>query len=1116
MSLPLKDLSASAMRPMVVKAHLVHLRLLMISWTTHFRSVGYMKDSTMEMMDREIAQKTLELSATNYKISVRLPLTVFREAIGLNPSVWKDTVDVFRIAVQSLEQRSYGPLPPVSPMYDGPSSNTIVTNSQSLLKDLQRLDLLLQVCRNAVTAGEKAQNLAAQLGFDREVCGLINLCIKITARGYDGDGPRADEQKWQGVINGFKKLLITSLQFLSNLTTKNEPLKLMLWTELFESSAENAESDSPSPSNGSQEALQAQQSSSIKDGKKPMPLEQLDRHLDSYMENKWSDIEPSSILTKTMQQAPENNEQVKDTGAGVSSANDARATVIDKWDQLSEQEKAVSRDTFPSYKEHLRRLDFSDYYSRKVWREVYEQSKSHSRSDTGGWIAAAQRKASQASDSNGADQSNRNPDAGQKPASSAAEASKAEEYYDPLTKIIIMESAPAGLRKLQEGKTQLLRRLRNAPSEADHSMMVSANSSVLSPQSPPSPPPPPEEEEGEEEEEDSADMESSEEEDFALPGEDGRGLLTDVPLILGPNEIEVLPMVIMNGLVVEENVPKLKPSDQGPPVNLYTIRAHLLLAQENGRNLLRELLIFVAAWDLREEELYFKFMVKIVEAILKHGLMPFAYSAFKESKDIVSPAQAVLMKLLTKIFHSRGGFVKPPKFDGQFADLRPPTKGGDPSTPPVRPDVQVVQHLFAEFRSHIIPQICALIFLQGQIRQGNAHLEDFPLNLWDMERMYEGVYQYLEFFAILTDHAFWKDKFAEWEVVSELVTLLRELEIAIPKRKTPHETQTRQRHNHATDAATTPGQQQQLPQDWIASSSDQTQTNTPAQPPKAVSVERPYDTNDAGGDDTAASPAQQVDPANSTNPTHDLMHDEPADFEWRNLKKLCVLVLSSLVWKNKRLQDQVRKYGGVLVVLSCCAHDEHNPYIREHAIMCLRFLLEGNKENAEEVQSLSEGVAGHTVQWAAAITAASGGDQGDRENLESTRLGPVKVPVEVLDQHGYESFIDAKGQVGLRKKEVPAPPSPDELEDQQHQFAADIGNVNLSKERQAEEDQDAASKGTAGSGGHASAGPVKGEGASNSKPISSKLKESQSKPAPAEQTKPQQTGGGKKKRKGKK
>ena len=40
------------------------------------------------------------------------------------------------------------------------------------------------------------------------------------------------------------------------------------------------------------------------------------------------------------------------------------------------------------------------------------------------------------------------------------------------------------------------------------------------------------------------------------------------------------------------------------------------------------------------------------------------------------------------------------------------------------------------------------------------------------------------------------------------------------------------------------------------------------------------------------------------------------------------------------------------MILSCCNFDANNPYIREHAIMCLRFLLEGNRENSEIVRAL--------------------------------------------------------------------------------------------------------------------------------------------------------------------
>ena len=128
------------------------------------------------------------------------------------------------------------------------------------------------------------------------------------------------------------------------------------------------------------------------------------------------------------------------------------------------------------------------------------------------------------------------------------------------------------------------------------------------------------------------------------------------------------------------------------------------------------------------------------------------------------------MKLLTNIFRARQARAQPAK---GIAKANPPQVD--------QGDVHMVNFLLTEFRRHIIPQTCALIFLQGQIRAGHAQPEDFPLNLWDMERMYEGVYQYLEFFAILTEHETWKRMLSNWEIANELVTLLKELDAAIPK-----------------------------------------------------------------------------------------------------------------------------------------------------------------------------------------------------------------------------------------------------------------------------------------------------------------------------------------------
>jgi palmitoyltransferase len=348
------------------------------------------------------------------------------------------------------------------------------------------------------------------------------------------------------------------------------------------------------------------------------------------------------------------------------------------------------------------------------------------------------------------------------------------------------------------------------------------------------------------------------------------------------------------------------------------------------------------------------------------------------------------MKLLTNIFRARQARAQPTK--GLIRPNPPQVDQGD---------VHMVNFLLTEFRRHIIPQTCALIFLQGQIRAGHAHAEDFPLNLWDMERMYEGVYQYLEFFAILTEHETWKRMLSNWEIANELVTLLKELDAAIPKGNlsVPPLKNTNQ------PAPPPPQQQQEEPQFEQDNASVQ---HSHPQTPQPVAVERPYDT-------TAAAAEPYIPPPTSPSPRPymDEAADEPSDFEWRNLKKLAVLVLSSLVWKNKHVQDQIRPLGGIEAVLNCCSYDEHNPYIREHAIMCLRFLMEGNKENQDRIRALEK----HTQE-------KSSQSQSKASSSESVRPVNVRVPDEVLDQQGYETYMDNKGQVMLRKRQPPQTQTP--------------------------------------------------------------------------------------------
>ena len=497
---------------------------------------------------------------------------------------------------------------------------------------------------------------------------------------------------------------------------------------------------------------------------------------------------------------------------------------------------------------------------------------------------------------------------------------------------------------------------------------------------------------------------SDEDEGYRSSGEPGdleRGLLTDIPLVLGPQEIEALPMIIQIGICAGQGA-VLSGRD------MQAMRCNILLAGEPGRNLLRELLIFIAAWDLQDDEMYFKLMMQIMEAILENGLMPYAYQTFAEVKDIVSPAQSMVIKILTQIFRGKQGM--------------PPTTGTDAwaagnvhADASRRVDIYIVRYIFTIFRQCIIPETCALIYLQGQIKAKNALPEDFPLNLWDMERVYEGVYQFLEFFAVLTESEEWKDLLVNWEIVSELVTLLRELEASIPK------------------APMT------VPQ-TVAEAQQQAATQPPLQPspstnlsPVPVAIERPFDTTHIPLPaaerpfDTTAPKTSSPLPTTTSPPSRPssaspspsaLDAADPSDFEWRNLKKLVILVLSSLVWKSPTVQNQIRQYGGVEMVMACCMYDGNNPYIKEHAIMCLRFLLEGCEENRELVRGL-EGRVGRGTSGAGSVFGRNG-----REEAELARLREEVKQQKEMKRKGKEGEQeglgkeDEKGEHALSEKVV--------------------------------------------------------------------------------------------------
>lgn len=52
----------------VARSHLLHFKMMLATWMTHFRSLGYIKDSTMKMLDDNGCKKLVELTVKDQRI----------------------------------------------------------------------------------------------------------------------------------------------------------------------------------------------------------------------------------------------------------------------------------------------------------------------------------------------------------------------------------------------------------------------------------------------------------------------------------------------------------------------------------------------------------------------------------------------------------------------------------------------------------------------------------------------------------------------------------------------------------------------------------------------------------------------------------------------------------------------------------------------------------------------------------------------------------------------------------------------------------------------------------------------------------------------------------------
>lgn len=374
------------------------------------------------------------------------------------------------------------------------------------------------------------------------------------------------------------------------------------------------------------------------------------------------------------------------------------------------------------------------------------------------------------------------------------------------------------------------------------------------------------------------------------------GLLTEVPNILDPKQIEALHMIVKSCILDSAGTGVTRYDE-----NLQQTRCKILLATDCGKNLLREMLVFIAVWEKDEQSLIFQISSQIVQAIHESSLIPYAWNALRSPKDIISPAQTVLLRLITYL--SRTAFL-PPK------DYNPTLNANDAPEVPSE-DLRLakmINFLYGIFRSRIVPECVALMQLQAEVRRRapTFYPADFPVDNWDLERAKDGLVQYLDFLYTIADIHPLRQHLIEYEAVYELLKLLEGLDVGVER--LPFASIREQ---------TTPSAAQQQ-------SSSTNGTDPPPPPPPPPLSEAPY------------------------------------DFPWSGIKGQVLSILAALLQPppgqtspgNPTVQLQIVQHQGIVALLNCCLYDDNNRFCRERVQLCLKWLMDGSAEATAFLQNL--------------------------------------------------------------------------------------------------------------------------------------------------------------------
>ncbi|EPS41127.1 hypothetical protein H072_4988 [Dactylellina haptotyla CBS 200.50] len=487
--------------------------------------------------------------------------------------------------------------------------------------------------------------------------------------------------------------------------------------------------------------------------------------------------------------------------------------------------------------------------------------------------------------------------------------------------------------------------------------------------------------------------------------------VTMLPTIL--NAKEMLPLL----LIIHGSITDIDGTDPARQL----MRCKMMLAAEAGIGLMAGLLMFVDAWHEIDDHIYFELILEIMETILHNGLITYLFETLKEYVDCrnyqfegihaITPPQAVILRLLHTIYapaalptiSDPGVYIN---YDGRLEDsakdpiLLPPipsqmAPGQEPTgngvsgeedgeidaftaefTAALRSDLgpvgedgatepdmdgeqqpipeddaatevdidhseatpEIVNFLAVKvFKGQLGPAVRDMVTKIGKAmgysatnpssstygagKDRNAtervlEITEIPtedgrsitsvagITIYDVELHYEGLIQLLELLMLFAEQSMGRVYLRETKCVEELVEVLKCFVEYVPR------TGAKERERRKSSVV--------------------------------VSVDG--DEEDGGG----------------------MECNDPVEFRWPLIKRTIVQLISLLVYGNEETQDEVRRCGGVVSVLGCFGVDEENPYIQQHATLCIRNLMEGNLENQKILKELEarEVVNGETLEAA--------------------------------------------------------------------------------------------------------------------------------------------------------